>query len=203
MCALRRVSKGSRAIPISQLTELGGPLAINGCAGPIVRPSDVSVLSEGNHGLDGEGHARFALANRLVLRVVRNVRRAVEELSNAMAAVGSNYTAVLLLGMLLDDVAKLSDQGAGLDGLDRLIQALSCSLNNADIIGVGLGLVANVVCLVQIRMVTLVIYRNINVENIAIQKHTLIGNTVADDFVHRGTAGLGEMVVVEWRRVRL
>jgi hypothetical protein len=102
----------------TQLTELGRHLAINSGAGPVVGPSDISVLAQRNHGLNSKGQARLALANSLVLGVVRNVRRAVEKLANSMTTVGSDNTAVVLLGVLLDNVTEFADQGTGLDGLD-------------------------------------------------------------------------------------
>ena len=127
----------------------------------------------------------------------------MEELADSVATVSSNDTAVVLLGVLLDNVTKFSDQGARLHSLDGLVQTLSRGFNHANSIGIGLGLVTNVVGLVQVGVVSLVIQGNIDVENIAVQQNTLIRDTVADDFVNRCTARLGEVVVVQRRRVRL
>jgi hypothetical protein len=134
---------------------------------------------------------------------VRDIRRAVEKLANSMATVSSNNAAVVLLGVLLDNVAELPDQSAGLHSLDGLVQTLSRCLNHANSIRVSLGLVTNVVGLVQVGVVSLVVQRNINVEDITIEQNTLIGDTVADDFVDGCTARLGEVVVVQRRGVRL
>lgn len=112
----------------------------------------------------------------------------MEELSDAMTTVSSDDAAVLLLGVLLDDVSKLSNQNSRLHGLDRLLQALSGRLNNTDGIGVGLGFVADVVGLVQIRMVSLVVERHIDIQDVAVDKDTLIWDTVANDFVDRCAA---------------
>lgn len=170
------------------LTKLSCQLAVNGRARPVVGPGNVSVLAQRNHGLNGECHAGLAFTDSLVFGVVGDVGRAVEELSDAMTTVSSDDAAVLLLGVLLDDVSKLSNQNSRLHGLDRLLQALSGRLNNTDSIGVGLGFVADVVGLVQIRVVSLMVERHIDIQDVAVDKDTLIWDTVADDFVDRCAA---------------
>lgn len=185
------------------LTELRSPLAVNRCAGPVVGPSDVPVLTKSNHGLNGESHAGLALANLLVLGVVRNVGRAVEQLVDAVAAVRADDTAVPLLGDLLDDVAKVADQGAGLDRSDGGVQTVASSLHHPDGVGIGLCPLANVVRLIEIAVVALVVQRNVNVQDIAVEQNALVGNAVADDLVERGAYRLGEVVVVQGRGVGL
>lgn len=162
---------------------MGGPLAINGGAGPVVRPCDVPVLAQRDHRLDGECHARFAFTDGLVLGIMRHVGRAVEELVDAVATVRADDTAVLLLGVLLNDIAKLPYQDARLDRLDGLFEALARGLDDSHVVRVRLCLVTNVVRLVEIGMVAFVVERDVNVENVAIDKYALIGNAVADDFV--------------------
>lgn len=169
-------------------TELGCSLSVNGCAGPVIGPSNVSVLAHSNHRLNGKGHSNLALAHSLVLGIVRDVGRAVEELSDAVAAVRSNYAAVLLLCNLFDNVSKLSDQDARLDSLDGLVERLTCCLHYSYAVGIGLGPVANVVCLVKIGVVSTMVQADVDVEDIAVEENALIGNTVADDFVDGRTA---------------
>lgn len=185
------------------LTKLRRAHTIDRSAGPVVGPCNIAVLAESNHGLNGKGHTSLAFANRLVLGIMRNVGRAMEELVDTVTAVCSDDTALLLRSVLLDNVAKLADQNAGLNSLDRLFQALTRGLNNANIVSVRLGLLADIVRLVQIGMVAFVIQCNINVENITVNENALVGDTVANDFVNGGTARLGEVVVVERRRVGL
>lgn len=185
------------------LTKLGGSLAINGGAGPVVWPGDISVFSQGNHRFNGERHTGLAFADGLILGIMRHVRRAVEQFVDAVTTISTNDAAVLLLGVLLDDVAKLPYQHAWFDSLDSLLEALACRLNNSHIIRICLRFVADVICLVEISMVALMVDRNINVKDITVKQHPLVRNTVADDLVHRRAAGLGEVVVVERRRVRL
>jgi len=151
-----------------RLTKLSCQLAIDSGAGPVVRPSNISVLAQSNHGLNSKGHSGLALSNSLVLGIVRDVGRAMEKLADSVATVSSDHATVVLLGVLLDNVTKLSDQSAGLNGLDGLIQALSCRLNHTNSVGVGLGLVSNVICLVQIGVVSFVVQGNVDVENITV-----------------------------------
>lgn len=151
-----------------RLTKLSCQLAIDGGAGPVIRPGDISILAQSNHGLNSEGHPGLALSNSLVLGVVRDVGRAVEKLADSMATVSSDNAAVVLLGVLLNNVTEFSDQSAGLNGLDRLIQALSCRLNHTNSVGIGLGLVSNVIRLVQIGVVPFVVQGNVDVENVTV-----------------------------------
>lgn len=125
----------------------------------------------------------------------------MEILVDAVTAVCSDDTAVLLLGMLLNNVTKLADQNTGLDSLDGFIQALAGGLDDSHGVGVGLGLVANIVGFVEVGVVTLVEQANVNVKNVAIDKNSLIGDSVADDFVDGCTTGLGEVIVVQGGRI--
>lgn len=134
---------------------------------------------------------------------MRNVGRAVEKLANTVATVRSDDAAVLCLGVLLDDVAELADQDTGLDSLDGLVKTLTRCLYHTHTVGVRLGLVADIVRLVEVGMVTLVVERNVDVEDVAIKQNSLIRNAVADDLVNRCAARLGEVVVVQRRRIRL
>lgn len=85
--------------------------------------------------------------------------------------------------MLLDDVSELADESSRLDSLNGFLQTLAGSLDDAHTIGVCLCLVANVVGLVQVGVIPLVVEGNVNVEDIAVDKDSLIGNAMADDFV--------------------
>lgn len=169
-------------------TELRGALSINRRAGPVIWPSNVPVLAERDHGLDRECHPGLALADRLVLGVVRHVGGAVEQGVYAVAAVRSDDAAVLGLGVLLDDVAKLPDQGSWLDRLDGLVEALAGRLDDAHVVGIRLRLVADIVRLVQVGMVALVEEGDVDIEDVAVNQGALIGDAVADYFVYRGTA---------------
>ena len=110
----------------------------------------------------------------------------MEELVDAVSAVSPDDTALAALCVLLDDVAVLAEQRAGLNELDSLVQALSCCLRHTYCIRVRQRLVANVVRLVEIAVEATVVERHVNVEDVAILEHSLVGNAVANDFVDRG-----------------
>jgi hypothetical protein len=132
-----------------------------------------------------------------------NVRCTVEQLIDTMSAVRLDNAAFLGLCMLLNDVSRVAEEHAWLDQLDSLIQALSRSFDNADRIGVRKCLLANVVCLVEVAVEAAVVEGHVDVEDIAVFEDALVGNTVADDFVGRGAYRLGEVAVVQRRRVGL
>lgn len=128
---------------------------------------------------------------------MRHVGRAVEQSVDAVAAICPNDTAVLLLCHLLDDVTELADENTWLHSLDSLVKALARCLYDAHILGVSLGLVADVVRLVEVGMVSFVVEGNVDVEDVTVKQEALIGDTVADDLVGRSTAGLWKVVVVQ------
>lgn len=90
------------------LTELCRSFAINCGACPIVRPCDIPILAQSNHRLDCEGHPWLALADGFILCVVGYVWRTVEQGIYPMTTVGTDRAAVVLLGVLLDDIAKFA-----------------------------------------------------------------------------------------------
>lgn len=106
--ACNRNGGAAEVILVAKLTELGGPLPVDRRARPVIWPRDVAVFAQRDHRLDGEGHAGFAFAHRLVLAVVRHVRRAVEQRVDSVAAVRPDYAAIPGLGVFLDSVSELS-----------------------------------------------------------------------------------------------
>ncbi len=178
------------------LTKLSGPLAIYGRAGPVIGPGHIAVLAQSNHGFDGECHAGFALANGLVLGVVWNVGRAVEDCVDAVAHVRSDDATAFGLGVFLDRVAKLAEQGARLHQLYGLREALPRSFCHTDRVRVSLGLVTDIVCLGEGAVVALVIERYVEIDDVTVEEDALVGDSMADNFVDRCADRLGEVVVV-------
>ena len=68
--------------------ELRGARAVGGGRGPAVGPDDGLDAAHGDHGLDGEDHARLHAGRQRALVVVRDLRRAVEHLADAVADEG-------------------------------------------------------------------------------------------------------------------
>jgi hypothetical protein len=105
--------------------------------------------------------------------------------------------------MLLDDIAVLAEECAWLDDFDGLVQALSRRLRNTYRIRVRQRLVTNVKRLVEIGVEAVMVDRYVDVEDIAVFEYALVWNAVADDLVERCAYGLGEVTIVERRRVGL
>lgn len=182
-------------------TKLRGELAVDGGAGPVVGPGLVPVRAEVDHGLDGEAHALLRGADGLVVLVVRDVGRAVEQAVDAVADVRAHHVALLRLGVLVDRVAEVAEQHARLDQRDGLRQALARRLDDAHRVGVARGLRADVVRLVQVAVEALVVQRDVDVQDVAVDEDALVGDAVADDLVDGRAHGLGEVAVVEWRGI--
>ena len=145
----------------------------------------------------------------------------MEELIDAVPAVRLYHLALVLLRHLLNRVAVVSEQRAWFHlhiistsqprhilviytyKLDRLLQALSCRLYHANVVGVLRGRVSDVVRFVQISVESAMVHADIDVEDVAIDKRPRVRNTVADDLVHTAAVGFREVTVVEWRRVAL
>ena len=82
------------------MLKLSGALAVGSDCGPVVRPGDVLVHSCVYHRLDGEDVAHFHEARGLVARVVRDVRGAMEQIADSVAAVSSVYRQAKLIQRL-------------------------------------------------------------------------------------------------------
>lgn len=158
------------------------------------------MRAERNHRLDSEAHARLRLADGLVLGVMRHVGCAVEALVDAVATVGLDDAAVVALGDLLDRVAVVAEERAGLDELDRLGEAVAGGLDDAHGVRVLVGF-ADVVGLVQVAVEAAVVEGDVDVEDVAVLEGALVGDTVADDFVDGCADRFGEVAVVQRGRV--
>lgn len=127
----------------------------------------------------------------------------MEELIDAVTAITPDNAGVMCLSVLLNDVSRFSEEHSRLDDSDGLVKTLSCCLNDADCIGIGLRLLADIICLVQVAVEALVVQSNIDIDDIAILQGALVGDTVADDLVNGSADGLGEIDVVKGRGIRL
>jgi len=82
--------------------------------------------------------------------------------------------------------------------INGFLQTFASSVNQFSTLFID---VTNQICCIQISMVSIVEARDIKVNDIAVFQGSLIRNAVADDFIHRCTAGLGEVVIVQRRRI--
>lgn len=67
-----------------------------------------------------------------------------------------------------NDGPRITELHPRFDNLDCVVEAFSRGLNYTDGVWIGFGFIPNVVCLVEIAMVTTVIEGNINVYNVAV-----------------------------------
>lgn len=154
-----------------------------------------------DHGFDCEAHARLGCTDGFVLAVVRNVGRAVEELIDAMTAVGLDDAAVAGLGMFFNDIAGIAEQHAGLDQLNRLFQTLAGGFHHSHCFGVCASLLSNIVSLVKVTVEALVVKCHIDVDDVSVLQWSLIGDTVADGLVDRCADRLWEVHIVQRRGI--
>ena len=74
-----------------------------------------------------------------------------------MAAVCSDDRAPLGLGVLFNDIAGVAEGHAWLHNSNGLVEALAGRFDEADVVCIGDGLVAYIVCLIEIAVVASVI----------------------------------------------
>ena len=180
------------------MLELRGLLAVRGDGGPLVGPGAVAPDAEVDHGLDGEDVARLHDARGLVLRVVGDVRRRVEQLADAVAAVRAHDGAVRGLGDALDGAADVAVHGARPDQVRAGHEALERGLDQVVVLVRAL---ADDERLVEVAVVAAVVDGDVDVDDVALLEGPQVGDAVADDLVHGRADGAGEVVVVERRRV--
>jgi len=121
----------------------------------------------------------------------------MEQLVDAVPTVRPYDTAFLRLGVLLDDVAGVSERHAGFDDLDGGGETLPCGFDDADGVPVGERFGADVVGFVEVAVEAAVVEGDVEVDDVAVEEEAVVGDAVADDFVGGGADGFGEAVVVE------
>ena len=138
-------------------TKLSRPRTILCHTRPIIRPRLVTMCTETDHWLNREAHSRLRFTNSLVLRVMWNVRRAVEQLIDAMSAVCLDDAAAAALCMLLYRVTEVAKQHAGLHHRNGVVQAFSRGFYHAHRVGVCQRFAAHIIRFVEIAMESAVV----------------------------------------------
>lgn len=98
-----------------------------------------------DHRLNSNALSLFELAHSLAIRVMRNVRRWVEQRVDAVANEVADHVATLGFGVRLNDISNVPDQCSRLYKLDRLVEALPCGLDDEYRLRISLRFVADVV----------------------------------------------------------
>lgn len=106
--------------------ELSTALAVSGNCRPIISPGSVLVGSQVYHGFDGKDMALLHYALGLVLIVVGNIRRRVEETSNSMTAIRPINCASIRHSRLVDNTTKVAIQCTRLDLGESRCKTIKC-----------------------------------------------------------------------------
>ena len=120
----------------------------------------------------------------------------MEEIVDAVAAVCFNDAAVLAFSVFFDDGARVAEGHARFDEGDGLVEAFAGGFDDADGGGVGAGEGADVVGFVEVAVEAGVVEGDVEVDDVAFEEETLVGDAVADYFVDGGADGFGEVDVV-------
>lgn len=113
-----------------------------------------------------------------------------------VSAICLDHAAVLAFGMLLNDVAVLAEERAGLDDFDGLFETLAGCFDDADRVGVGECFGADVVGFVEVAVVATVVEGYVDVDDVAVFEGALVGDAVTDDFVDGGADRFRKVNVV-------
>ena len=87
---------------------LCGAGSIRGDGGPVIRPGLVLGFAQVEHGFDGEDVTGLHASDGFVLGVMGYVGGGVEELADAVAAVGSDDGEFVLLGLGFDVLSEIT-----------------------------------------------------------------------------------------------
>lgn len=168
-------------------TELSRSFAIHGNICPLIWPIDFPIAAQSQDRLNGERHARFTSSHSLVLGVVRDPRGRVELRVDTMATPSLDNGKSPRGCVLFDDLAKFSDRYTWFDNRNGHVQGLPRRFNESDRVRIRSSFVTNVVSLIQVGMISTVVDRNVEIENVPIKKNSLIGDTVAYNLIWRCT----------------
>src|SRR4051812_40344681 len=102
--------------------ELSAAPAIQSHRGPVVVPHAQIGVAQGQHGLDGEGHARLHDGAGAGVEVVGDLHRTVELGTDAVTDELAHDPEVELARVRLDREADHVERKARLDRLDRLVE---------------------------------------------------------------------------------
>lgn len=125
----------------------------------------------------------------------------MEQAVDAVANVRLDDVALLRLGVLVDGGAKVAEEDTRFDHRDGVVQAGARRFDDTHRVGVVTGLLADVVCLVEVAVVAVVVEGDIDVQDVAVDEDALVGDAVADDFVDGSAYRFREVAVVQRRGI--
>ena len=114
-----------------------------------------------------------------------------------MSTIRFDDTAASALGVFFNHPSGVAEGHAWFDELDGFVEAFAGGFDDADGGRVGAGLLAYVVCFVEVAVEAVVVEGDVEVDDVAFEEDALVGDAVADYFVDGGADGFGEVDVVE------
>mmetsp|Transcript_2549 Transcript_2549/g.4171 ORF Transcript_2549/g.4171 Transcript_2549/m.4171 type:complete len:218 (-) Transcript_2549:538-1191(-) len=164
--------------------ELRRAAAILGHSRPVVRPQTIFPRTSIDHRLDGE-HVAFAHnAHAFVVRVVRNVGRAVEQRTNAVSTIRFHHTEFVFLGNARYRLANVPIHYAGFHHSYGSGEACTCTFNQ--FLGSSITF-ANVKRSVAIAMIAVFERGDVAIDNVAFNQRPIVRNAVTNHFIYRDT----------------
>ena len=181
--------------------KLRTPLSVRRDGRPVVPPRFVGGAPQIDHGFHRKDVSDFHDALGLVFGVVRHVGDGVEQAANAVTAVRPDDATLLRFGRLFNDRSQVSVQGAGFDLFERVCQTVKGGFHQSSSVVIH---VADAKGFVQVAVVaTGVVDGNVQIDDIPVLNLPIVGNAVADHFVHGRADGFGKVVVIQRRRVHV
>ena len=113
-----------------------------------------------------------------------------------MAAVCFDDAAVSAFGVFFDDGAGVAEGHAGFDEFDGFVEAFAGCFDDTHGGRVRACEGADVVGFVEVAVEAVVVEGDVEVDDVAFEEETLVGNAVADYFVDGCANGFGEVDVV-------
>ena len=123
----------------------------------------------------------------------------MEELIDTVTDISLHYAAVATFGMLFNNSTRITEEHAWLDQSYSLVETFPRRLHHSYGFRVGPSLVADVIGLIKVTMEATMIYSDVDIDDVAVNKDALIGNTMTDGFVDRGAAGFWKPAIVKRR----
>lgn len=180
--------------------KLRTSLAIRSDCSPIIIPQNIFISSLIHHGFNSEHVALFHKPGRFVALIMWDIRGAMKQTSHPMTCIGSHHWKALFLDVFPNHVANFPVHDSGLADRNGQFQGPISLLDQKP---GRLGNFADGESFIEIGMEPIFIGGNIHITNVSGLQGSVIRDTVTNHLIDGSAAGLGELVVVEWRGVAL
>lgn len=178
----------------NSVLELSRPLPIGRDTSPVIIPGEIFPTAHIDHRLNRENMPRLHEADRLVVRIMRDLRRLMEHCAYTVARVRADYRVAERLDVVCDDVSALLVHRSWLAVLDGFSQTVVGRLDQVD---ATLAHVANQVSLIHVGVVPVLVHTDIEVDDVTVLQRPSVWDPVADALVYAGAARAREFVVVQ------